>query len=133
MKKLLPLFILLIAFQVADAQYNWEFGAKVGVSGFLGDIGGGGENSNGYVTTDLQIQETKWTGGFFSRYRFTSRWSAGLFLTHARIGGNDNRSSDPARRGRNLSFYNDIWEFVGRADFAIYNNYDVGNKDGLKK
>ncbi len=127
MKKLLPLIGLLFITQLALGQYSWEVGGKIGGAGYLGDIGGGDGTARGWIQ-DLKIEAMRWSVGGFTRYRFTPRWSAGAFLTYARISGDDNQSLNPARRGRNLSFINDMIELSARADFALYNNYDVGNK-----
>lgn len=127
MKRLLPLIAFLFIVYTAQSQYNWEIGGKLGGAGYLGDIGGGDGTARGWLL-DLQLEDARWSVGGFTRYRFTSRWSAGAFLNYLRISGDDNNSLNPSRRGRNLSFVNDMFELTLRADFALYNNYDVGNK-----
>ena len=127
MKRLLPLIALLFIFNTADCQYNWEIGGKIGAAGYLGDIGGGADDAQKWIK-DLKLEDTRWSIGGFTRYRFTSRWAAGVFVNYARIEGDDNHTINGGRRGRNLSFRNDMIEFTLRGDFAIYNNYDVGNK-----
>ena len=127
MKRLLPLIALIFLTFSASSQYNWEIGGKAGVANYLGEIGGGDGSARAWLL-DMKLESTRWTFGGFTRYRFTSRWSAGAFLNYARIQGDDNNSTNPGRRGRNLSFTNDMYELSVRADFAVYNNYDVGNK-----
>jgi hypothetical protein len=127
MNRLLLLIVTIFLSYSASAQYNWEIGGRAGVANYLGEIGGGEGTARPWLM-DMKIESTRWTFGGFTRYRFTPRWSAGAFLNYARIDGNDNNSLNPARRGRNLSFTNDMLELALRADFAIYNNYDVGNK-----
>ena len=127
MKKLIPLVALLFFMLSAEAQYNWELGGKAGVANYLGDIGGG-EGSARKWLLDMKLEETKYSFGGYARYRFTPRWSAVANLNYNRISGDDHNSLNPGRRGRNLSFRNDIFELTLRGDFAVYNNYDVGNK-----
>lgn len=127
MKRLLPLIAILFLSYSASSQYNWEIGGKLGAASYLGDIGGGEGEARKWLM-DLKFEDTRWSVGGFTRYRFTPRWSAGAFLNYARIEGADNHSLNPGRRGRNLSFTNDMYELTLRADFAVYNNYDVGNK-----
>lgn len=127
MKRLLPLIAILFLTSSTMAQYNWEIGGKIGTANYMGDIGGGEGSARGWLM-DMKIEDTRWSVGGFTRYRFTSRWSAGAFLNYARLTGDDNHSTNPGRRGRNLSFTNDMYELTLRADFSVYNNYDVGNK-----
>ena len=121
-------FIILLFISVgANAQYNWEVGGGLGVSNYLGDIGGGaGEGRNS--PADLKMNQSRLSVTAFSRYRFNHRIALGAFLTYGRIAGEDSNSENPSRRGRNLSFRNDLFELAIRADVALYTNYDVGRR-----
>lgn len=122
------LFILLLFFTIgANAQYNWEIGGGINATNYLGDIGGGLEDGRNSIA-DLKMSETKLGLTAFTRYRINRRFSAGAFLTYGRIAGADSLSENPSRRGRNLSFRNDLYELALRADVMLYMNYDVGRK-----
>ena len=127
MKRLLLLIALVFLINTAESQYNWEFGGKIGSSNYLGDIGGGDGSAKGWLL-DMELLDTKYSVGGFTRYRFSNRWSFGGYLTYLQIAGKDNNSPNPSRRGRNLSFKNDMFELVVRADISILNIYDLGGK-----
>jgi len=122
------LLIVLFFFTIgANAQYNWEIGGGVTFANYLGDIGGGLESGRNSVA-DLKMSQTKIGLTGFTRYRINPRFSAGAFLTYGRIAGADSLSENRSRRGRNLSFRNDLFELALRIDFNLYMNYDVGRK-----
>ena len=111
----------------ANAQYNWEIGGGINATNYLGDIGGGIESGKNSIA-DLKMSETKLGITAFTRYRLDRRFSLGAFLTYGRISGADSLSENPSRRGRNLSFRNDLYELALRLDINLYTNYDVGRK-----
>ncbi|RLD25323.1 MAG: hypothetical protein DRI54_05115 [Bacteroidetes bacterium] len=127
MTKLYYFIVLLFISVSANAQYNWEIGGGLGVSNYLGDIGGGAGEAKNSVA-DLKMNQSKLSVTAFSRYRFSHRIALGAFLTYGRIAGEDANSENRSRRGRNLSFRNDLFELAIRADVALYTNYDVGRK-----
>ncbi len=127
MKRITLLIALVFLMHTAESQYNWEIGGKIGGSNYLGDIGGGDGSARGWLM-DMKLEDTKYSVGVFGRYRFTNRWSAGAFLNYLQIAGDDHHSPNPSRRGRNLSFKNDMLELSLRADFAVLNIYDLGGK-----
>ena len=120
------IILLFISFGV-DAQYNWEIGGGINATNYLGDIGGGIEAGKNSIA-DLKMSETKLGITAFTRYRLDRRFSLGAFLTYGRISGADSLSENPSRRGRNLSFRNDLYELALRVDVNLYTNYDVGRK-----
>lgn len=127
MKRLLLLLTLVFLISTAQSQYNWDIGGKIGAANYLGDIGGGDGSAKGWLL-DMKLVDTKYSVGAFGRYRFSNRWSAGAFFNYLQIAGADNHSTNPSRRGRNLSFKNDMFELTLRADFTLLNVYDVGGK-----
>jgi hypothetical protein len=69
------LFIVLSFFALgANAQYNWEIGGGIGVSNYLGDIGGGLESGKNSIA-DLKMNESNLSLTAFTRYRIRQRWS----------------------------------------------------------
>ena len=109
MTKFYYFIIILFISASANAQYNWEVGGGIGLANYLGDIGGGaGEAKNSIA--DLKIGESKLSLSAFSRYRINRRFAIASFLNYGRISGEDANSENRGRRGRNLSFRNDLIE-----------------------
>jgi hypothetical protein len=112
---------------VANAQqYNLGFGLRAGVSNFLGDIGSG-DLARGFVF-NMELKDTRWAVGAFSRYRFHPLFAVQGSFDYARIEGEDISSDNRARRGRNLSFKNDLFHLNGKFEFypQILSVSDVG-------
>lgn len=117
MKKTLILFCLLVAASFSNAQqYNLGFGVRAGVSGFLGDIGSG-DLARDFVY-NMELRDTRWAFGGFSRYRFHPLFAVQLGFDWVRIQGEDADSDNRARLGRNLEFRNNILHL--NAKFEIY-------------
>ena len=108
MKKVLLLFLLMLSFSVVHSQrrYNLDFGVRAGVANYLGDIGSG-DLARGFVY-NLELKDTRWSTGAFVRWRFHPVMAYQGSFTYARIQGDDSKSLNRARRGRNLSFTNDL-------------------------
>ena len=69
MKKLLVLvFIFALGFSTNAQRYNLGFGLRAGIANFLGDIGNGDEARN--FVYNMNLKDTRWSGGAFVRYRF---------------------------------------------------------------
>jgi hypothetical protein len=87
-------------------RYNLDFGVRAGAANYLGDIGGGDLARN--FVFNLEMKDTRWSTGGFVRYRFSPAFAYQGAITYARIQGADSESENYARRGRNLSFKNDL-------------------------
>jgi len=130
MKNIYVISLLILLTGGVNAQYNWEVGGGIGTMNYLGDIGGGLETSHDARAwlLDMQFDETQFSLTGFSKYRF-NRWvRAGVYLTYGKIKGTDADNANLSRRGRNLSFKNDIVELAVRADVNLLTIYDVGKK-----
>ncbi|MCH2235901.1 MAG: DUF6089 family protein, partial [Crocinitomicaceae bacterium] len=128
MKKLLVVLVVLSGFAANGQQYNMGFGLRAGVTNFLGDIGGGDVARN--FVYNMELKDTRWTTGVFWRYRFHPLMAVQTSFTYGRIQGADSESENYARRGRNLSFRNDIFE--GSAKFEFYPQILAVNDVGYK-
>jgi len=117
--------IFLITTFTAKAQYYVDYGFSVGASAYLGEFGGG-EGSRKDFVLDMHLNHTKWTVGGFYRYRISNTFAVKGSLNYIRISGDDADSQNPARRGRNLSFRNDMFEFLVNGELYIYKINDVG-------
>ena len=127
MRILLLLFTLLCLAISANAQrYNLGFGIKAGASNFLGDIGSG-DLARDFVY-NMELRDTRWAVGGFSRYRFHPLFAVSASFDWVRVQGMDANSDNRARLGRNLSFRNDLLHLNAKLEFypQILSVSDVG-------
>lgn len=107
------------------AQYNVDYGFSVGASNYLGDMGGGIENRRDGLI-DMKLDYTRWNLGGFYRYRISNRFGVKGTLNYVRLSGDDSKSTNPGRRGRNLNFRNDMIEAAAHFEIYLYKVNDVG-------
>ncbi len=126
MKKLLTLLFISCFSLVYGQQHNLGFGASLGAANFLGDIGGG-DLARGFVY-NMELPDTRWSGGAFTRYRFHPLFAVKAGFQYNRIQGDDSNSDNRARRGRNLSFTNDLLHTSLKFEFypQVLSISDVG-------
>ncbi len=127
MRKLLLLVsCLLLSCLSSYAQYAFDFGIHAGASNYLGEIGGKEGTRKNFVS-DLKITKTQFAVGGFVRYKFLPMLSVKGGLNWLRLEGADKYSTNPARRGRNLSFKNDLIEAQVTAQIFFYEIQDLGH------
>ncbi|MCB0472701.1 MAG: hypothetical protein KDC56_06545 [Flavobacteriaceae bacterium] len=97
-------------------RYFFDMGIKVGASNYLGDMGGKELPRRDFVL-DMKMKHTRWDLGIFARYRANYWLAVRGDVTYTRIEGKDIESTNPGRRGRNLSFKNDMIALEARAEF----------------
>lgn len=115
------------SFNQISAQYKMDYGFKVGLSNYLGEMGGDEQTRRDFLF-DMKLSETRWVLGGFARYRINNIFAVNVGATYARIQGNDALSTNRGRRGRNLNFRNDFGEIYARAEAYFFNENDVGNR-----
>ena len=119
--------IIIIFFPLAGfSQYYWDYGAKLGVSNSLTDIGGWDQTARPWVL-DMKLQETRWDVGGYVRYKLKDPWAIEADLSYLRLQGADSLSIYPGRRGRNANFRNDIFQFSLMGEWTFFENPDLGN------
>ncbi len=126
MKKLYILLSILCFTSVSKAQWLWDYGVSVGVSNYLGDIGGKEKTRRDFVA-DMKLAKTRWNVGGFARYKVHQKLSLKLALDYLRIEGDDKLSSNPARNARNLNFRNDMFDLALTGQVFFYEDNDLGN------
>ncbi|MEZ4800483.1 MAG: DUF6089 family protein [Flavobacteriales bacterium] len=126
MKRLL-LVLVLIASLSSQAQYNWDYGVKIGAANYLGDIGGKELTRRDFVW-DMHLLSTRYAAGIYGRYKFSKRLAVAANSDFIRITDKDALTTNPARRGRNMNFRNNIIELGVRAELTVWYDNDVGNK-----
>lgn len=126
MRKIFVSFVFVILSTVGGySQYYVDYGFSVGASNYLGEFGGGeGTRRDGFV--DMKLNYSRWTVGGFYRYRISNRFGVKGSLSYIRLSGDDAKTDNPARRGRNLNFKNDMFEFLANGELYIYKVNDVG-------
>ncbi|MBK8366097.1 MAG: outer membrane beta-barrel protein [Bacteroidetes bacterium] len=126
MKNIFILIFVLCLTTVSKAQWLWDYGVSVGVSNYLGDIGGKEKTRRDFVA-DMKMAKTRWNVGGFARYRVHPKVSVKLALDYLRIEGDDKLSTNPGRNGRNLNFRNDMFDLAVTGQVFFYEDNDLGN------
>ncbi len=124
-KLLLTLVFALIASISVYSQYYIDYGFSGGVTNYLGEIGGGEGTRRGGIS-DMKLNFSRWTVGGFFRYRISPKFGAKASLNYIRLTGDDAKSLNPGRKGRNLNFNNDMFEFLLNGELYLYKVNDVG-------
>jgi len=125
MRKFLCLALIAASVSV-KAQWLFDYGVAVGVSNYLGDIGGKEQTRRDFVA-DMKLAKTRWNVGGFARYKVHPRVSVKLALDYLRIEGSDKLSTNPARNYRNLNFRNDMVDMGLTGELFFYENNDIGH------
>ena len=124
-KLLLTLVFALIVSLTGYSQYNVDYGVSAGASSYLGEFGGGEGTRRDFIV-DMKLNYTRWTVGGFYRYRLSPKIALKASLNYIRLSGDDAKTDNPERRGRNLNFKNDMFEFLVNGEFYVYKVNDVG-------
>lgn len=107
------------------SQYLWDFGGHLGASNYLGEMGGKADKRKDFIM-DMKLSKTQFTLGAFARYKVNPLLRLKLGGNWVRIEGADNASTNPGRRGRNLSFRNDVYELQFTGQIYFYEVPDLG-------
>jgi len=128
---------LIVISKPCYSQYNLDFGANLGASNYLGDIGGTSKTGEGGPRNDfiedIQVSQTRFAIGGWYRYRLHPLISIKANLMFIRIGGADSISDYVNRRGRNLHFRNDIYELSGQGEYHFISANQINNRGWLKE
>ena len=126
MKNIFITLLILFTTSIAKAQWLWDYGVSLGVSNYLGDIGGKEKTRRDFVA-DMKMAKTRWNVGGFARYKVHQKVSVKLALDYLRIEGDDKLSSNPARNARNLNFRNDMFDLEVTGQVFFFEDNDLGN------
>lgn len=119
--------LLLLMANNTEAQYNKDFGFKLGLSNYLGDIGGDELSRRGFVM-DMKLRETNLVGGVYGRYKINGTFAVNASLNIGKISGEDQSSANIGRNTRNLRFKNNVKELSVKGEVYIFELNDVGSK-----
>ena len=123
MRKFLSIILIVFVVSTSKAQWLWDYGVTVGVSNYLGDIGGKEKTRRDFVA-DMKLAKTRWNVGGFARYKIKPKVSLKLALDYLRLEGDDKLSTNPARNYRNLNFRNDVFDLALTGEYFFYQNND---------
>jgi Domain of unknown function (DUF6089) len=104
----------------AQRGYKMEYGGTIGMSNYLGEIGGKAEEAKPFIY-DMKMAKTRWNPGLFVKYQFHPMFAVRGAFNYLRIAGEDALSTNPGRQYRNLSFRNDIFELNGTVHWLFFN------------
>ena len=115
---------VLVGFNPAYSQYSLDYGGLLGVTNYLGEIGGTSKPGKGEpgkpFVADMRLDQSKFAIGGWVRYKIHPLVSAKVNITFLRIGAVDSTSDYVNRRVRNLSFRNDIYELNTQVEYNFY-------------
>lgn len=124
-KIVITLVFVISTVMTGYSQYYVDYGFSIGASNYLGEFGGGeGTRRDGFV--DMKLNYSRWTVGGFYRYRISNKFGVKGALNYIRLSGDDAKTDNPARKGRNLNFKNDMYELTLNGELYIYKVNDVG-------
>lgn len=126
MKKAIAVALLFVSVSLS-AQYQWDYGIKVGAANYLGDIGGQALTRRDFVW-DMHWQATRSAWGAFGRYKFSKRLAVAANLDYLAIKDYDRWTTNPPRRARNMNFRNRMVELGARAELTVWYDNDVSGK-----
>lgn len=101
------LFVAVILPMCLSAQswkfYRHEFSAQLGVSNFLGELGGANrEGTNGL--RDLELNMTRPSFGLGYRYKISPYYALKASFVYGRLKGDDALTNEASRNNRNIHF-----------------------------
>ncbi|MDI1355603.1 MAG: DUF6089 family protein [bacterium] len=124
--RFLLVFLLLNCAFLLKSQWRWDYGATLGFSNYLGDIGGK-EKTRRDFAADMKLAKTRWNVGGFIRHRWKPKLSWKFAVDYLRIEGDDHLSTNAGRYYRNFNFRNDIYDLAYTFEYFFYTNNDIGN------
>jgi hypothetical protein len=133
MKKLFIIgFLFSLLCSEAGAQYRWEYGGGLGAANYLGEVGGGEGDRRDFIA-DLKLGFTRYQINGYSRYKISKDFSVKGNLIFVNISGNDNKSVNPTRVGRNLNFSTNIIEMSVQGEWNFYQQSRLSGRSGMMR
>ena len=113
-------------------SYRQEIALGIGVSNFLGDLGGLNRIGTDYSIVDLEFALTRPDLSATYRYRLARRWAVKGGLYYGVMRGDDKLTKEPFRQNRNLHFKSNIYELSGQLEFSFLVREQVGHRYSIK-
>ena len=137
MKIKYPLFFLLLVLlpSLSNAQrwkrQRYEFSFGVGISNFLGELGGANQIGTNYFK-DLEWNQTRFAAAVGLRYKLSNYFALKGNATYGQVSGNDNLTEETFRHNRNLNFSSEIIELNVNFE-AAFQQEQIGHRYRLRK
>ncbi len=126
MKKYLAVLTVLALLPIlTDAQANrwkrtrYELVGGLGVSTFVGDLGGGNKPEGKHFLSDYDFMSQRFVLNGGLRYKLLNSVAVQGVLSYAMLAGNDNKTENIYRKDRNLSFRTNLWELSTHLEYSI--------------
>lgn len=123
---LLYLVIVTSAFAQQRSSFSYlkktkhELRLGVGITQFLGDLGGLNKTGTDYSPVDLELNLTKPAFSVAYCYQWHPRFLTSVNFNYAQVAGNDALTKDIYRNNRNLNFKSNIFELDARAEVVLF-------------
>ncbi|MBD78453.1 MAG: hypothetical protein CL840_06005 [Crocinitomicaceae bacterium] len=111
--------------KISDAQYNTDFGFRLGAAFYFGDLSGTSDTAQ-WGPLGIQFSQVGLNFGFTGRHFISPSFAIQGSFNYARLRGSDNLSQIPTHYVRNLSFRNDIMELAAQLEYHFIHLRDVG-------
>ncbi len=96
-----------------------EVGLTLGMTQFLGDLGGGrGDGRPFFFDTDWRFSRP--AIGLYYRHHYSDIFRLTGAFNFTQVKGDDAASTNPGREARGLHFKSNIWEFYGQAEVSPF-------------
>ncbi|MCB0480304.1 MAG: outer membrane beta-barrel protein [Flavobacteriales bacterium] len=125
MKKILSILVSIAALTTVQAQYDTDFGGRLGMSVYAGDIAGVGASKPD--PGDIQLRQAGLNVGLSVRRFVTPMVAVRGEFNYGIVKGSDKLSSEPSRYSRNLSFKTSLMELSGRLEVHPLQIKDLGH------
>ncbi|MCB0428672.1 MAG: hypothetical protein H6585_11065 [Flavobacteriales bacterium] len=132
MRKFLPAILLAFCYLTVSAQKQVDYSFSLGVSNYLGEIGGKEKARQGFIG-DLKIKSTRYEVGGHVRFRMSPVFGMSMNLMYGRITNADSNSTNFGRRYRNLHFRTGITEVSTQGEFTFFKFKRYGHSYLLTK
>lgn len=96
------------------APYKFDFGASMGMSGYIGDANASNPFAHPGFTADVMC-----------RYVLDSRWALGAMLSTSSLSGNTADMKNVLPDGASYEFSSQVWDLGIRGEFNFF-NYGIG-------
>jgi len=132
MRPILFFCSLFLICRPVSAQWLWDYGGAIGVSNYLGDIGGKDQTRKNFIA-DLTLNKTRWNVGAFARYSAAANLSYKFAIDYIRLEGDDKLTTNPGRQFRNFNFRNDVIDLSYTVHYFFYSNNDLDRTYRFRK
>lgn len=112
-------------------RYKKEVYGGIGVSNFLGELGGLNKIGTHYSPADLEFNQTRSALTVGYKYKALKWLNFTACFNHLIVRGDDALTAEQFRNNRNLNFKSNIFELAGRVEIVLSKN-KAGNRYSIR-